>query len=42
MTRHRLIRELRRCGLLWCIATGLAGTIGGIIAILQREADTEV
>jgi len=32
-------RTLRRIGLAWCVLVGAAGTIGGLLGMLEREND---
>jgi hypothetical protein len=37
--RRQARRTLRRIGLAWCVLVGAAGTIGGIVGMVEREND---
>lgn len=41
MTRRRLARELRHASLIWCVATSIAGALGGIWGLITWPDDQE-
>lgn len=37
--RATLHRQLRQVGWCWCILVGIGGTVGGVLALLERDND---